>query len=340
MGAGQPASLRRTRRRTGRGNNVSGRLVGCVRLTTVHSTGAASRFNRNICAGHHIARQDLLLGFSACRAMSVAAPACGEMTMAAVQYHLQPSGWSVVTEFTYTGVPAALPSTPHVAATESAGFSIGATFGWAALALALKVALIRLVGPLLNSSNDWLKSELLGLLASLLAVLMLGLVIKRGGSCFRDYMGLARPKFRAVMIGVLAAITLHLLALAYMAAQVMSAHGRLPHLQIAPREVLADINVWCWIFGLVVVTPVFEELTFRGFVFGGLVRRMDPAFALMLISLVFSLLHLDGALLWHLLGSTLYGALRWRTNTIWPSIAAHATNNLLASIFIEFVKLG
>jgi membrane protease YdiL (CAAX protease family) len=81
-----------------------------------------------------------------------------------------------------------------------------------------------------------------------------------------------------------------------------------------------------------IVAPLCEEVAFRGHLAAAFHARHRPAFAIGVTALLFALLHLDPirapALL--LLGAT-YGWLAWRTGSIWPAVAAHATNNATAA---------
>ena len=89
---------------------------------------------------------------------------------------------------------------------------------------------------------------------------------------------------------------------------------------------------------LVVVTlgPLVEELLFRGVLLSALLQRWGSTVAILLSSLVFALAHLPG-LGWQLFALPdlllLALALAWlrlRSGSIWPSVIAHGTNNLLA----------
>lgn len=82
---------------------------------------------------------------------------------------------------------------------------------------------------------------------------------------------------------------------------------------------------------LAVWTPVAEEVFFRGFVLRGLVNRWGPAPALIVSAAVFSALHLAPALLIPVfVTGLLLGFLYLRTGSIWPCIAVHACQNLIA----------
>jgi len=84
---------------------------------------------------------------------------------------------------------------------------------------------------------------------------------------------------------------------------------------------------------LAMVTPVTEELFFRGFVFSGLVRRLGVGWAIVGSAVVFSVFHLLAGV-WVVVPIFITGLLlAWlyrQTGSIWPSIAAHAGQNTLA----------
>jgi membrane protease YdiL (CAAX protease family) len=83
----------------------------------------------------------------------------------------------------------------------------------------------------------------------------------------------------------------------------------------------------------VVVAPPCEEIAFRGYVQTTLALRRRPAVAIGGSAALFAAMHLDPvrfpALL--VLGAV-FGWLTWRAGSIWPSVAAHATNNAITSV--------
>jgi membrane protease YdiL (CAAX protease family) len=82
---------------------------------------------------------------------------------------------------------------------------------------------------------------------------------------------------------------------------------------------------------LAVWTPIAEEVFFRGFVLQGLANRWGFAPALVLSSAVFAALHLAPALLLPVfVTGLLLGFLYLRTGSLWPCIAVHAAQNLVA----------
>ena len=87
---------------------------------------------------------------------------------------------------------------------------------------------------------------------------------------------------------------------------------------------------------LALVTPITEEVVFRGFVLRGLLNRMGAGPAVVSTALVFSALHLDtGTLVPIFLTGLALGWLHVRTGSLWPCIAVHAGQNLLALLAVR-----
>ena len=85
------------------------------------------------------------------------------------------------------------------------------------------------------------------------------------------------------------------------------------------------------VLALAVWTPVAEEVFFRGFVLKGLFNRWGFAPALIISAAVFSALHLAPALLLPVfVTGLLLGFLYLRTGSVWPCVAVHACQNLIA----------
>ncbi|MFZ1501525.1 MAG: CPBP family intramembrane glutamic endopeptidase, partial [Nitrospira sp.] len=86
----------------------------------------------------------------------------------------------------------------------------------------------------------------------------------------------------------------------------------------------------------VVFAPVFEELAFRGLLFGVFRRRFQWGVAAMLSAALFALAHGYG-----LIGflSVFWSGLIWawayeRTGSLWPGMIGHAINNLLVCLSV------
>ena len=82
---------------------------------------------------------------------------------------------------------------------------------------------------------------------------------------------------------------------------------------------------------LAFITPLSEEIFFRGFIFRGLLPKMGPRMAIVVSALVFSAFHLNfGVMIPIFITGSLLAWLYWRTGSLWASIGAHAGQNALA----------
>jgi len=90
-----------------------------------------------------------------------------------------------------------------------------------------------------------------------------------------------------------------------------------------------------WGFGWAVVAiavmpAIFEEIAFRGIIFGVLQRVLGPTEALLVSALMFAILHLSVPSMPHLfLMGLVLGWLRLRTGSLLPGMLTHFTHNLL-----------
>jgi membrane protease YdiL (CAAX protease family) len=95
-------------------------------------------------------------------------------------------------------------------------------------------------------------------------------------------------------------------------------------LDLPPQQ---RLGVWV---AAVLVAPVCEELTFRGWVLTALRTRHHPGRALFLSGLLFALVHLDPVRFTAVLAlGTLFAWLAWRAGSVWPAVVAHVANNAL-----------
>jgi membrane protease YdiL (CAAX protease family) len=92
---------------------------------------------------------------------------------------------------------------------------------------------------------------------------------------------------------------------------------------------------------LVIIAPITEELVFRGFLWNSCQRFLNPVAVWLLTSLLFSVYHMSLVQSVALLFTgSFIGLLRWTSRSIWPAIAAHFSNNLLATIVVLSGALG
>jgi ABC-2 type transport system permease protein/sodium transport system permease protein len=81
---------------------------------------------------------------------------------------------------------------------------------------------------------------------------------------------------------------------------------------------------------LAIVPAIFEELCFRGFLFGALRTRLTGPLTIIASALLFGIFHeflSPGRLLPSTFLGLVLGWVRWRSNSIWPGIVLHAMNN-------------
>jgi membrane protease YdiL (CAAX protease family) len=85
----------------------------------------------------------------------------------------------------------------------------------------------------------------------------------------------------------------------------------------------------------VFIAPVCEEVFFRGYLFGGLLRGMEMWAAALISGLLFALAHFDiGSFVPLFIFGLVVATVRFKTGSIWPGAAIHVCFNLLTSIAI------
>ena len=89
------------------------------------------------------------------------------------------------------------------------------------------------------------------------------------------------------------------------------------------------------VIALAVVTPIAEEIFFRGFLLRGLVNRWGVAPGIIVSAAVFAALHFQPPVIAPVfITGLLLGALYWQTGSLWPGIFVHAGQNLIATLGI------
>ena len=152
--------------------------------------------------------------------------------------------------------------------------------------------------------------------------------------------GLARAKMQRWRVAV-ASITLFAANLGFAQLYAMATVA-LGWDFLAPPDLPADLLLpggWviCSVVALVVITPVAEEIFFRGFVLRGLTNSWGFGPALAVSSALFAGLHADpGVIIPVFVTALLLGGLYRYTGSVWPGIAVHAMQNLLAVATVAF----
>ena len=149
--------------------------------------------------------------------------------------------------------------------------------------------------------------------------------------------------------GRLVLVILTLLALGQLGEGVMDLAGRWLGFSAHWTEWFDRDLVWgsrtlvgMTIFDTVVLTPVFEEIVFRGLLFATMRRRFAVGPAAVLSAAIFAVAHGYGVLGF---AAVFWSGLLWawsyeRTGSLVPSIAAHAADNLMASLSVILVLRG
>ena len=227
---------------------------------------------------------------------------------------------------------------------DCAGQRMGAvTWGGWQIAAGISVVMISLfaaaaaafaIGSLYPEQQDavatWISVHLMGL-AIVATVWYLGLRYSRDPLAVLRLSGVQWPRKRTIllMFGVLAA--------SLIATHIYSVIVEWLDLdQFATPDVDSDIffdgpAVLLTFQALAFITPISEELFFRGFIFRGLLPKMGPWGAIAASALVFSAFHLSlGVLVPIFITGFLLAWLYWRTGSLWAAIGAHAGQNALA----------
>jgi len=209
---------------------------------------------------------------------------------------------------------------------------LGAVVSWAAVRFTIPATRnLDLYGRMSNGTRQ----AVILLASAPVMIITLMLASRRSGSSVLAYLGLDIPRRRHIAITVVGlAVWIGFTAIVDLVL------GR----EVSPwplaiyRSARADGSlIWLWL-ALVVAAPIGEEVLFRGFMFRGFVHApRDAVPSIVLISLIWSLLHIQYDLLditeIFVLG-LLLGVVRWSTGSTTLTILLHALNNLVGFILV------
>jgi membrane protease YdiL (CAAX protease family) len=89
------------------------------------------------------------------------------------------------------------------------------------------------------------------------------------------------------------------------------------------------------LIGAVFIAPFCEEIFFRGFLFGGLLRGMTVVWATLVATVLFTLVHGDiGSAVPLFAIGIMLAVIRWRTGSVWPGMGLHMLNNAIAAVAV------
>ena len=102
-------------------------------------------------------------------------------------------------------------------------------------------------------------------------------------------------------------------------------------------EDASDTSLALLAFSVAILTPFAEELLFRGFILGMLLKRYSDIQSIVISSLIFAIAHEPIAMVLAFGGGLLYGWLRVRTGSILPGMIAHAIwNGFITAVVIMY----
>jgi membrane protease YdiL (CAAX protease family) len=91
------------------------------------------------------------------------------------------------------------------------------------------------------------------------------------------------------------------------------------------------------IMGVVIIASISEEILFRGFLQVSLERKGDITRAVILSSVTWTIIHVNPY--WAIqifITGVIIGFLAWRTNSVYPTMIVHATNNFISLLVINY----
>ncbi len=108
--------------------------------------------------------------------------------------------------------------------------------------------------------------------------------------------------------------------------------------EVEDATIFPGIGILLTMQALAAVTPLSEEVLFRGFVLRGLLPSIGAGPAVVATALLFSVLHLEPRVMIPIfVTGVALGLLYVRTGSLWPCIAAHAGQNALALLSVRFL---
>ncbi|MFZ2125579.1 MAG: type II CAAX endopeptidase family protein [Candidatus Saccharimonadales bacterium] len=213
----------------------------------------------------------------------------------------------------------------------------------AQLVLGLAVALFKIAGISLASFNEIMVNTVLTALLYVLSVfIVIGLpwlIIQKPTT--KEEVGLTRlPSWTDILLAPAGFIVYAILssALIMLATQVFPWFNADQVQQTGFDQVSRSYELVLAFLSLVVIAPVFEEILFRGFLYGKLKKYMPVWIAIVATSVLFGFVH--GA--WNLAFDTfalsvILCILRELTGSIWASVLLHMVKNAVA-FYILFIN--
>jgi len=187
----------------------------------------------------------------------------------------------------------------------------------------------RSIGHLPDFSGDGPAITLIIFVSTPVEVALLALFARRVSANTADYLGLIWPKRSELVFGAAAMIALIIVGniVSFLVGRSLVTSFQL---DIYTTASAAGGLVWLWL-AVVVLTPVGEEIIFRGFLFRGWLRAPSDAWPVIIVtSLLWAVIHLQYD--WYVIGQIfvfglLLGWLRWASGSTILTILLHALIN-------------
>jgi membrane protease YdiL (CAAX protease family) len=235
------------------------------------------------------------------------------------------------------------PSISAAAASLFRPLGFWASILWLAIAVVVSVLAVVLLLVLagLTTNIDVLKDEIVveitAPIVALVFVAVLVSAVRRIEWSASDYFAMVLPTRQALVIAFIGtciiALIEELLTLYFIPDWGDFGIG-LTDFRAVRAAGTALVALYC--FNLVIVTPIIEEIAFRGFLYRGWSSPpLGPRAAIVLTAVVFGAAHVQYSWLGMVdvgVSALFLGWLRWRSDSIIPSMLSHATMNVAALI--------
>lgn len=190
-----------------------------------------------------------------------------------------------------------------------------------------EIILFLLALPLFGVPAVWLLPDrsLVGLIGLFFGVGLLAVIVAVAplGSAALPALGFRAVGWRPVLLGTLGTVAVSI-AVSQLGIEPQGVKQAMKITQ-DPAALLVGLAL------LAGLAPLVEELIFRGLLYGWLAGRWGAGIAFIGSSLAFAAAHVELAHVILVLPLGLvFGWLRWRTGSLWPSLVAHMANNGLA----------
>lgn len=197
----------------------------------------------------------------------------------------------------------------------------------------------------LERFSNWLTDSTVAqflyvLITELLTIGVIYLVIRRFRWSLAS-IGLKKPKWIDPLIGVATAVPYFVtyLAVAVVASLLISGLDTDQAQQIGFDSVQGNLELTLTFISLVILPPIVEEITMRGFLYTGLKKWLPRIWAALVVSVLFGAAHLaqggEAGPLWigaidTFILSLFLVWLREKTGNLWAGVALHMTKNFVA----------